>query len=116
MRLYIAGHSQEQARATKDLLEEHGYEIVARWIVKDTKFASGLNAYSDSERQNLAAMDEHDVRESDALVLLAEPEGKTVPGGKHVETGIALALSKRVYVVGRRENLFHWHPLVTVVA
>ncbi len=116
MKLYIAAHSQETAKRLKDSLEARGHEVVSKWIVADTKFGLGIAAYTDKERHDLALMDEHDVRRADAVVLVAEAEGRTVPGGKHVETGIALALGRRVFVVGRRENLFHWHPLVTVLA
>lgn len=116
MRIYIASHSQSRASELKRVLEGHGHVIVARWIDCDTKFGLGVSAYSDDERRALAVMDDEDVRRADALVLLAEPEGQTVPGGKHVETGIAIALGRLVFVLGRRENLFHWHPAVTPVS
>jgi len=115
MKLYIASHSQAKALALKEALEAVGHVVVARWIVSDTKFGHGVQAYTDDERRELAVMDEEDVRSADALILLAESEGQFVPGGKHVETGIAIALQRPVFVVGRRENLFHWHPSVTVL-
>ncbi len=115
MMIYIASHSQPRARELKGVLESQGHVIVARWIDCDAKFGLGVGAYSDEERRALAVMDEEDVRTADALVLLAEPEGHLVPGGKHVETGMAIALQRPVFVVGRRENLFHWHPAVTLV-
>jgi nucleoside 2-deoxyribosyltransferase len=116
MKLFIASHSQTHARALQTQLEGHGHEVVARWISMDSKFGHGLDAYTDEERTALAAMDEADVRAADALILVAEPEGRTVPGGKHVETGIAIALEKPVFVIGRKENIFHWHPRVRVLA
>ena len=115
MRVFIASHSQIEARELKRLLEGHGYAVVARWIELDAKFGQGLSAYTDEERRDLAIMDDEDVRAADVLVLLAEREGRPVPGGKHVETGMAIALQRAVFVVGRRENLFHWHPAVTLV-
>ena len=82
---------------------------------EDRNFHKGLDAYSDEERQRIALMDEADVRAAvDGLVLIAGAEGICVPGGKHVETGIAVALARPVFVIGRRENIFHWHPLVRV--
>lgn len=114
MRIYIAAHSQPMARDLKKQLELLGHAVVARWIEHDTKFGLGAASYSDTERKALAAMDDADVRRADVLVLLAEPEGRFVPGGKHVETGIALGIGIPVYVVGRRENIFHWHPRVEV--
>ncbi|MCC6909694.1 MAG: hypothetical protein IT430_17295 [Phycisphaerales bacterium] len=116
MKLYIASHSQIRARELKSLLENRGYVIVARWITCDSKFGHGAQAYTDDERRDLTVMDEEDVRAADALVLIAEEPGHYVPGGKHVETGIAIALGRPVVVVGQRENIFHWHPLVTQVS
>lgn len=115
MRIYIAAHSQDKAKALKECLEAFGHQVVSRWIISDTKFGQGVAAYSDAERRSLAVMDEEDVRACEALVLIAEAEGRMVPGGKHVETGIAMALRRPIFVVGRRENLFHWHPSVTVL-
>jgi hypothetical protein len=37
-------------------------------------------------------------------------------GGRHVEFGLAVALNKRLIVVGYRENLFHWLPQVEFVS
>jgi hypothetical protein len=37
-------------------------------------------------------------------------------GGRHVEFGYAMALGKRLIVVGHRENLFHEHPTVEFYA
>jgi hypothetical protein len=113
MKLYIASHSREYARLVMNEIERAGHECTSRWIAEDAKFESG--DYSAEERKTLALMDEEDVRRGvDGLILLAEATGHLVPGGKHVETGIALGLGYSIYVVGRRENLFHWHPRAKV--
>jgi hypothetical protein len=113
MRFYVAAHSRNYAALVKNELERRGHECTSRWIADDTKFGTG--DYCDSERQLLAVLDEQDVRDAaDGLILLAESRGHLVPGGKHVETGIALALGHPVYVIGDRENIFHWHPRVRV--
>lgn len=114
MKLFIASHSQEEALRVKLLVSEHGHEVTSRWITDDTKFGEGLSSYTDEERIQLVLIDEEDVRAANGLVLIAEPEGRFVPGGKHVETGMALALNQPVFVLGRRENIFHWHPKVTI--
>lgn len=96
-------------------IQSCGHEVTSRWIISDKKFHRGPSAYSDEERTRIALMDEEDVRAAtDGLILLAEEPGRFVPGGKHVETGIALALGRPVFVIGHRENIFHWHPRVTV--
>ena len=116
LRIFIASHSREEALSLATLLEGQGHNITARWIKNDTKFGEGVSAYTDSERRALALMDEEDVTKAECVVLIAEPTGRNVPGGKHVETGIALALGHPVFVLGRRENVFHWHPGVTVLS
>lgn len=80
-----------------------------------------------------------DIKLSDLLVLLTESAsalvgGTATSGGRHVETGFALALGKPVIVVGAPENVFHrlrakpgvhgwsvqcvadWHEAVLVLA
>ncbi len=110
MQFYIAGHSRDHALLLMEALQRMGHACTSRWISNDNKFESG--EYTDLERRDLATMDEQDVRAAtDGLVLLSEAKGHLVPGGKHVETGIAIALGRSVYIIGRRENVFHWHPL-----
>ncbi len=112
---YIAAHARDHARLLMNELRRRGHQCTATWIDGDAKFESG--GHSDQERQQLAVSDEHDVRRAvDGLILLSEAAGQNVPGGKHVETGIALALGYPLFVVGRRENIFHWHPRVKVFA
>lgn len=107
MKIYIASHSKEDAEYVADVLELKGHEIVSRWIQQPFE---ATETYSIPERQFIAKMDADDVAVCDCLVLLAGPERYS--GGKFVETGIAMALGKRVVVVGRRENMLLWHPKV----
>lgn len=92
--------------------EARGHEVTSRWL--DQPGYVGMPA-EDAERISAAQENLEDVPKADALVLRSEPDGSFVPGGKHVETGAALALRKPVIVPGRPENVFHWHPLVVVV-
>jgi len=112
MSFYIASKSQVVARKWKEILESEGYDIVARWI-DEYDFGSGP-PYDDIKRSENAVADEEDIRAADALIFRSEPDGVRVAGGKHVETGIAIALHKQVYVIGPKENIFHWHPLVKI--
>lgn len=117
MKLFVASHSQSAAREVMERLQASGHVVTSRWITADKKFHRGVDAYTDAERTAIAVMDEEDVRQAnDGVVLIAEPTGQMVPGGKHVETGIALALGRPVFVIGRKENIFHWHPAVLVFA
>jgi hypothetical protein len=112
MKFYIASKSQAVAREWKAALEAEEYTIVARWLDEDG-FGSGA-PYDDEQRTQNSVKDEEDVRACDALIFRSEPDGSRVAGGKHVETGIAIGLGKPVYAIGPRENIFHWHPLVTM--
>lgn len=117
MKFFVASHSQPAAQDVLNRLHKCGHEVTSRWITTDKRFHRGVEAYTDAERTAIALMDEEDVRQAtDGVVLIAEPPGQMVPGGKHVETGMALALGRPVYVIGRKENIFHWHPAVHVFA
>jgi hypothetical protein len=107
---YIAAHSQDYAWLLKKEIERRGHQVTARWI-DDSSFARRTD---DTARTASAVMDLEDVLAGkDGLILLAETEGHTVPGGKYVEMGYALALGYPVYVIGSRENTLQWHPGVT---
>lgn len=62
---------------------------------------------------HLAELDREDVLRADGLVLFAEPV-RDGGSGRHVEFGMALAMNKPVFVVGRYENLFQRLPEVQV--
>ena len=91
-------------------LEGMGIESNARW----------LTAHPDSddpvELGRQAEDDLRDVAAADIFILLNYKgwlmEGQ---GGKHVETGYALAMGKPVYLVGKRWNVFHYLPHINVV-
>jgi nucleoside 2-deoxyribosyltransferase len=109
MNVYIAARSQARARAASASLKDAGHTIVSSWVT-DNNYGSDSTP---SALEFAAVLDEREIQSCDALVCLSDPDGEFVPGGKHVELGIALALRKKVFVCGRRENVFHYHPLVT---
>ena len=83
-----------------------GSECVARWVFGGEK---GLN------RQQIAQLDLHDVKRADTLFIFTYPRGEPQPGGgRFVEMGYALALNKRVIVIGDYENVFCHTPGVQV--
>ena len=113
MKLYVASHSRDAAQKVRDKIVKMGHVCTSRWIDYDEEFEHG--DHSVAEKRRLAIMDEADVRAATGgLILIASAKGQNVPGGKHVETGLALAYGLPVYVLGRRENIFHWHPRVRV--
>jgi nucleoside 2-deoxyribosyltransferase len=107
MKIYIASHDQELAQQAADYLELMGHELVARWVWYPF---NPTETHTIQERKDIAQMDADDVADCDCLILLSGPAKYS--GGKFVEAGIALALGKRVVVVGVRENMLLWHPKV----
>jgi len=53
------------------------------------------------------AADLADIIAADTLVSFTGAGGK---GGRHIEHGYALALEKRIVIIGLPENIFHCHP------
>lgn len=108
MKLYVAAHSQEEARAVAKILKEAGHEITSRWLDEDF---SKTSEYTFIDKVGIASDDVEDVHKSEALVLLPSP--RRIPGGKFVEVGVAIGTDKRVFILGHRENMLLFHPLCT---
>lgn len=109
MKIYIAAMSKNQAQAIalRDKLEAGDHFCTASWLLEDMS-----KPLSDAAKGTVAFKDVLEVQASDLVILLAETEPVHVPGGKHVEVGVALGSGIPVYVVGPPENVFHYHPLV----
>lgn len=108
MKIYIAAHDQELARDTAWRLIEQGHHVTSTWLNEDLL---PTHIHSAEERANIAIRDFNDVKECDTLLLLAST--MRVPGGKHVEAGIAMGMGKDVHIIGHRENMLLWHPDIT---
>lgn len=98
-------------QAVRADLRAAGHEVTARWVdgehqASDDDLASPLT-------QQFAAEDRDDVMAAECVINFTEaPRTGPTRGGRHVEFGLALALGKRVIVVGHRENVFHALPEV----
>lgn len=111
MKIYVAAHCRWAGLYVAEYLEDVGFEIVSRWLYEPF---GRVEEYGPDDRQRLALMDLEDVKRADALVLVAGPD--RYPGGKFVETGIALGAGIPVVIIGRRENMLLWNPSVPTVA
>jgi NTP pyrophosphatase (non-canonical NTP hydrolase) len=60
-------------------------------------------------------MDAEDVVSADCVVSLLEA-GSGGRGGRHVEFGMALALSKLCVIIGEPEHVLHYHPCVKQIS
>ena len=132
MRYYFAGRYSRHAelagyRAQLQLIPDAF--VTSRWIdchdgeLEASYTPEALNAHpSDCWKHGQADMD--DLVIADAIVSFTG-DGGGGKGGRHIEHGIALAISARragdewpfrLIVVGPRENIFHCHPATEVYA
>src|SRR6266567_4784608 len=113
MKIYLAARYSRlpEMQTYRDQLEGAGHKVTSRWVngdhqVKDTTM-------SPAEACRFAQEDWEDLLVADMVISFTEPSRSGHSrGGRHVEHGIALALRKRVVVVGHRENVFHCLPEV----
>ena len=108
VKVYIAAPYPEREAAQavmRDLENQIGFEVTSTWLREMDELA---DAY--------ARLDLADVGRADVLVAL-NPSAwtNTGTGGRHVEFGYALALGKRIVLVGERSNIFHYLSDVVVV-
>lgn len=112
MNIYVAAHRQDQGVRLAEQIFHAGFDVCSTWVnARDY----GLGKLPEDERDGLlrssaAQACVSEIRQCDLLVLLSGGGF----GGRHVEMGVALALGKPVHLIGPRENVFHWHPGVTV--
>jgi nucleoside 2-deoxyribosyltransferase len=107
MKIYIAAPYplRNYARQVADMLVEHGFIVTARWM-KD----------GDELSDEWARNDLDDVRSADLLLAInSEVWRNKGTGGRHIEFGYALALGKKIVVMGVRTNIFHYLSNVVVV-
>jgi nucleoside 2-deoxyribosyltransferase len=124
--------ARDAIRGYADELERIGMTVTSTWLHEQTELGSGTTgaatALGDEQVKRHCLDDFADIRNADALVLFTESAaaalmagGTATSGGRHVETGYALAKDKHVVIVGAPENVFHrgvcdqvedWHDAV----
>jgi nucleoside 2-deoxyribosyltransferase len=100
MKVYIAAPYPERAYAVRVMAacEAVGLTVTSRWLKAPDELAD-----------EHARKDLDDVRACDLLIALNPRDYEHAgTGGRHVELGYALALGKRVLLVGERSNIFHY--------
>lgn len=105
MKIYLASRFDhaELMRTYKIYLENmYSISITSRWIHEPDEISLEERALEDFV----------DVFCADALLFFSEKPGDSRKGGRHVEYGIALALDKIIWVIGPKENIFHYIPQV----
>lgn len=112
VKVYTASKLSEAGR-WRDLVETWSeVEFVARWPFKHVGTVPNLPTYA----KVFWAHDLEDIQKADVVLVYAEPGHKLK--GALVEAGMAIALGKRVIVVGDHEDYSTWqyHSLVYCVA
>ena len=115
-RLYLAGRysRKEELKSYVPLLEANGFEVLTNWLKEKADSNIGLDEMTNEECEDTSNVDLTDIQSVEAMLFFAEdPLTGTPRGGRHVEFGYALALKKPIFVVGPKENIFHWQPYVT---
>lgn len=111
-RFYISARFGRQAEAKQlaILLQDLGYSVTSRWVFQTEAEMADNDPI---ELQQFAHQDVEDVRAANAFISLSEDETNTWGrGGRHVESGIALERGIPWFVIGPKENLFHYLPSV----
>lgn len=114
MRVYLAApyQSRDQIKTYGQELERIGFTVTSSWLDEKHDINEGTTGaateLSTQEVATHAAADLADIDRSQLLVLFTEAAvGHRGGGGRHVETGYAIAKTIPVLVVGEPENVFH---------
>ena len=119
--IYLSGQFEDAPtlRRIRDELAAAGVHVTSRWLEGGSAVPATARAHEQDAAARLAAIarqDMEDIDAADIVVVFNPPEACNVGrGGRHVETGYALARGKRIVVVGARGNVFHWLPDITMV-
>jgi len=111
-KIYIAASWPRigEARARADRLRLAGFHVTSTW--HDVEHPEEP---SDERCREWAERDLEELAGCDTVYCLTGDD-QSIGGGRHSEIGAAIALGKRVVLLGPREkNVFHWHPLVEVI-
>lgn len=106
--VYLAARfsKQPEMRKIRDLFLQEKINVTSTWLDQHPNGDLGDDPVTDTRN---AIRDLVDVRVADGLVFFSEAQ-LARRGGRHVEFGYALALGKPIYVVGNKENIFHYTP------
>ena len=116
MRVYLAARysRKNEIKALIPVFGAHGISVGSRWLNETISPDSTLADCSPEYLEEQASADLEDIEACDTFVFFSEdPLVGTPRGGRHVEFGYALRLGKKIAVIGRPENIFHFLPGVT---
>lgn len=118
MRVYLSARfqRQEEMRRYAEQLRAEAIEVVSAWHDIDSPSSDGFSGLDDQRRAWLAMLDVQQLSGTNVVTVFSE-DAKPVRrqhsrdrAVRHVEFGTALALGKRVLLVGDAENSFYCLP------
>lgn len=121
MKIYIAARFDriDEMNEIAARLRDAGHIVDCRWLNGSHQLHPGADEVEAAQgnipmaAQPFALDDVEDLSAADAILFFSEkPESHSKRGGRHVEFGMAIALRKRLFVIGPRENVFHCLPQV----
>lgn len=115
MKVYVAapyGARDEVRQVITPLFAQHDLQYTSSWLDEEHEITPGVEGaatdLADATVEEHVEGDFNDIHDAQVLLLFtAAAVGKEGGGGRHVETGYALALGMTVVVVGEPENVFH---------
>lgn len=113
IKVFITASNTYSAAYFAGVLEANGFQITSGWHDNPTPLKRSTEL-SESERVKIAEKSKQQIKNSDYLLVIADPD--MVPGGKFVDVGVALGADKKVILIGRRENIKMYDPGVVAVA
>jgi hypothetical protein len=95
-----------EMRQVRSILESKGFKVTSRWINGEHEVLEGQD-HNLNER--FAREDWEDLNNANLMIYFV-PNGNENRGrgGRHVEFGLALAWNIQIFVIGKKENVFHW--------
>lgn len=111
MKVYLAAQyaRRNELRKYAALFEKAGIGVTSRWLEETNPLNTQMGDDTAEFYRETAKIDLEDLGAADAVVFFAEDPKVGIPrGGRHVEFGYALGLSKPIFVVGPKENVFHY--------
>ena len=105
MKIFVAG-SINNINAIKELMKsikENGHNVVHDWT----------DQFDERRKQEFCLKDIEGLKNCDVLVACME-DCRTSCRGTLIEIGVALALDKKVVVIGEIDSIYMSHPNVTM--
>lgn len=111
MKVYIAGQyaRRDEFAGYRTILEGLGITVTSRWLNEKGSLTGQMGDNSTEFYVETATVDLEDIDSADAIVFFAENPLVGVPrGGRHFEHGYAYGTGKPAFIIGPKENVFHY--------